>query len=530
MDTTSSRRGAWTYNILLKQAPYIVLWGGILGFAIFQNFFRLVSINLIYYIVLEYKDIFPEELMFSLFTGMIITSYTFYSAGRSWERSTKEIAPVFYPLVLLIPFFFIPIGVHTPLIFIATVTVMVFRYFRLISQEAELHFRQFDFKRKRTGLIIVALFSAGFVAYGFYIQKRAFDGMYLCWSDWAYFYESMRNTLSGNWFWLNIRHMNFMGVRFYPGLTILLPYIMLFDNEYAFFLMSSVVLVSGGVIIYLLGRRLKFSLFESTFFALGYLLIPGVFNMNLAIFYSFHEIYFVIPLVFLTFYFFEGKRYVPALLLFLFSMTFKETVPVLWLGFGVVFVLQRRFKLAAFVIITSLTYFSLVNFMVMPWIRQGMTDISLVRYHKLGDNALQIALSPFIRPDAFWGALFRPGTFYFLGTLLLPVFILTLSSPLMLLAMSMVFVFLCIESTDQTQNIMLHYQSMIITVIMLNSMYAYQRMKNGRTSPWFNILGFGMQSKVGVPVAVIASTAASLLLCVLFLTQNHISKNGVSHF
>ncbi len=509
-----------------------MLWSCFLSIGIYNTFFEIEFLNMVLYAAMCREKIgavlFPTSWIISvlLIAGAYVIAIKYALSDNPFDDVNRALRPLWFMPLL----FFIPIGVHSTYLFVMICGLVLFRYLLLFHSGTILH----EHKNSSTWKTIlpVLLMSVLFITYGYYLQKKAFDTAYLCWADWGYFYESLHNTLKGKWFWLNKMHINFLGSRFCLGLAILLPYMKLFGSPYAFFLMSSVVLGSGGIMIYTLCRILKFSTRESMFFGIIYFLIPGFFNMNLCLVYGFHEIYFAIPTVLAAFCFYEKKNYTAAIIFFLFSMTFQETIPVLWLSFGLIALAQRRLRLAATLIIISLCCYFLINSVAIPYLRGHEHYTSMFRYEHLGSSIGQVALSPLTRPGAFWGSLLRPGTFYFLIVLLLPVFILTLSSPLGLGAAAIIFVFLCIEMTDQTQNIMRHYQTMILIVILINTIYAYRRIKEGWISPWLKWLA--PKENKGVfrdwTGAVLFSSMFTALLCFLLYANTHLSKNPVPDF
>lgn len=515
---------------ILKQIFCILLWGLIIGHGVYL--FSIHSFDMVLYRLFPEPDYQSWKMILSLAGGVLLMAVIFTIHYR-WksipELDHPNLNKVFFPLLLALPFFILPLKMYSLIGLIAIAGAVMFRYCHAVTANRWLTLHENGSGKWGRRYLLPLLLTATliFIVSGFLIQKKAFDVMYLCWSDWGYFYEALHNTMIGKWFWLNKLGINFLGSRFCPGLIVLLPYMKLFSSPYDFFFMSSVILGSGSIVVYLLCRRLTFSALESTIFALTYLLIPGFFNMNLCLGYSFHEIYFTIPTVLLAFYFYEGKKYLPALLFFLFSMTIQETVPVLWIGFGLVAIVQRRFRLALTLILISLSYYYFANRIAVPYFRGADFNASMFRYSHLGNTMGEIALSPFTRPGAFWGSLLRPGTFYYLTVLLLPVFILTLSFPLGLGAAGIILVFLCIEESSQTQNIMIHYQTMIQNVIVLNTLYCYRRLKDGEVSPWFNFLLWGTMDHPNVcrlRAAVLLALPATALTCFICFSQAHFSR------
>ena len=513
-----------------KDIFLLLVWGAILGWAIFQNFVQIAYLDLVFYRVIINQDATISNAAVAGGSGLAIVCLAFwriYPAPSQFAQFHRALLP----LLLLIPVFFLPSGVYSAFWFIAITGITAFRYFAITMPENLLPEK--NFKIKWLPPVIIAVCWLCFIAGGFYLQKKAFDTMYLGWSDWGYFLEALRNTLHGKFFHVNgYYHGNFLGGRFCLGLAVLLPYVWLFNDAYSFFLMNSFILGSGGIIIYFLCRKLNFAQTESFIFGLLYFLIPGFFNMNMAMLYSFHEVYFTIPAVLLAFYFYHSSKYFWAIIFFLYSLTIQETVPILYIGFAAVFILQRKYKLGTVIFFISIIYFFTIYKVVFPWIGSLAVTSSMHRYAHLGNSMIEVALSPLMRPEAFWSSLLRPGTFYFAAALILPLGLLALSRPLLLLAMLPLFGFLCIEFTNQTQNVMMHYQTMMLLVIIINAIYCYNYLKAGRVSNFYRFLLKGLPpvSAGSIRTGALYASLLCAALCYYFCAQTPFTKNPVLFF
>ncbi len=220
--------------------------------------------------------------------------------------------------------------------------------------------------------------------------------------------------------------------------------------------------------------------------------------------------------------------------MFLLSMMFKETVPILWLGFGMVFVLKKKFKLAIFLIVFSLAYYLFVHELVYPWLRDGQEYWNLFRYKHLGNSAGEIALSPFTRPAVFWASLFRPGCLLFIWLLLLPFIVIIPRNPLLSGAAGIILMFICLQSSNELQNIMMQYQTMPLIAILLNMIYNFHNFKDSKANNniWtgFLLCGLRNREKREYFSATILATLCVCIICLLFFTQNYFSKNQASSF
>ena len=513
-------------TIDLKQFLFILGWGLILGWEIFRNFQEIFRINLVYYVILLRESGIYEFAQAAISaTGIILLAYLLYIKYRKAKEDPTIFNRACMPLLLLLPEAFFPVSIISPIWFTMIVGIVLFRYFSLFQYKEGVY----KFSNKYTAPIILLAAFFTFSIYAYYLQRNELLGMEFLWGDWGFTLGPLLNILDGNWFYSNYHGYNVFEIHFSPGILLLAPFVWCFNTPDAFFFVGSAILFSSGLVLYSLARRLKMSQAESLIVAFIVFMIPGITNMNLCIFYGFHEVYPVLPLVFLSFLFYEKKSYPIAIVMFLLSMSFKETVPVLWLGFGMVFMLQKKFKVAIFLIIFSLAYYLFVHELVYPWLRDGQEYWNLFRFKHLGNSTTEIALSPFTRPAAFWSSLFRPNCLLFIWLLLLPFIIIIPRNPLWSCASGIVLMFICLQSSNQLQNIMAQYQTMPLAAILLNMVYNFHNLKNDNTNnnawPVFLLSGLGDRQKQKYFSAALFATLCICIICFLFFTQNHFSKN-----
>jgi uncharacterized membrane protein len=523
-----SQKGKAQINkiIDLKQVLFILAWGVILGLGIFRNFQHIFILNLIYYTVsLQDSGIYDFIKMALSATGIISLTYFLYIKYQKNQNPASNFNRACMPLLLLLPEALFPVSIISPICFTMICGIVLLRYFSLFTYQKGIY----QFSKKYIVPLILLLVFLLFSSYGYYLQRCDLLGMRSFWGDWGYTVGPLLNTLEGKWFYSDYYGYNIFQIHFSPGIVLLGPAVWFFNSLDVFFFTSSLILFSGGLVLYLLARQLKMSQTESLIIAFIAFITPGIINMNLSIYYGFHEIYPAIPLVFLSFLFYEKKNYPIAIAMFLLSMSFKETVPVLWLGFGAVFILKKKFKLALFLIIFSLAYYLFVHEIMYPWLRDGQEYWNLFRYKHLGNSMGEIALSPFTRPAEFWGSLVRPGCLLFVWLLLLPFIIIIPRNPLLSGAGGIVLMFICLQGSSELQNIMMQYQAMPLIAILLNMLYNFHCLKDSKTdnNAWTGFLLYGLRDRNNKEYfsATLLATLGVCILCLFFFAQHHFSKN-----
>lgn len=511
----------------LKQILFISCWGIILGLEIFRNFQQLFKINLVYYFILERQSGIYEFIQSTIIgTGIILLLYILYvKFAKTEDFAAGKFNRACVPLLLLLVEALFHVNILSPICFTMISGIILFRYLSLFTYKEGIY--KFPYKYLAPIILFISFFAFSF--YGYYLQRHALMGMEFIWGDWGFTLGPLLNTLDGNWFYSNYHGFSHFEIHFAPGLLLLGPVVWFFKSVDLFFFMSSVFLFSTGVVLYFLARQLKMSQFESLIVAFIAFTVPGITNMNLAIFYGFHEVYPVIPLVLLSFLFYEKKNYSLAILMYILSLSFKETVPVLWLGFGMVFILRKKYKPALFLIIFSLAYYLLVNEIIFPWLRDGQEYFNLFRFKHLGSTTSEIVLSPFARPAVFLNSLFRPGCLLFIWLLLLPFVIVIPRNILWSCASGVILMFVCLQSSDEVQNIMVQYQAMPLAAILLNMVYNLhdQKLCKKDTNFWAGSLLYGLRDRQNGNTfsATLLGTLCICMICLLFFTENHFSKN-----
>ena len=147
------------------------------------------------------------------------------------------------------------------------------------------------------------------------------------------------NTAQGDWFLVKTnphKYFNFLGSHFSPSSILMLALsVKIFTTIKAFFLFNSIVLYLNVPLAFCLARVKKLPVASALILALCTLLSPSLVNLNLTTFNGFHPIIFMMPILILFFIFLEKNWIIPAVLVFIFSLTIKESVAVFWVGMGI---------------------------------------------------------------------------------------------------------------------------------------------------------------------------------------------------
>lgn len=521
-----------------ENLPYsmlALLAGAALGYAVYLNTYLLDGLGIITYeYMLRSEPPSPAVGWYFAILGALFVLVLY--------RLCRKLSPVIFnwkilgtallPLLILLPTFFFPPGFYSPMIFTVVLGVTVFRLGLVIpykpSIKPEISYR--------TGLLMIILFTVLLVGWFAYIQAKALKILFMSYHDWGLYFNIIDNTLKGKWFYADIAQGSFLPIHFEPGMTLLLaPYVWLFRTPNAFFVLTSALLFCGGIFVYLFARQLKISSRAGLALAFCVMLFPSLSNMNIAIFYGFHSLYVAIPLILLYFYFYEKKNYTVAICMFLISLTIKETVAVFWVGLGLVYLINGNRKFGLLLILAACAYFFTVVKIVVPAISvspQKVYEYSN-RFSEFGPGFTDILLAPVTKPVLFWGTLFRPHCIAFMLLLIIPLFTLLLSRPLLLLGGCITIGFVCLQTNDQLQNISIWYQSEYIALTFACLALNYRKLLDSyreKINPWFRALAWKIDLSLyrdKLPGAVILSLLTTACFSYYFFGLSVTGKNSV---
>ncbi len=508
----------------------LLFWSGILAIAATRCWFSIKSIVLIFYKVKINE--FDVSIAVRIWVTLILLGWLGWSQLSKKKfvlPDTKTINMALLPLVLLIPEWFLPLSCFSPIWFTVIVSFVLCRWLVTMS------FRWEKIRHVGKASVLVSLFAvfAVMVWYGWYLQDRGARVMYIPWIDWGIIWNALHNSFNGKFFYSNYMGGSQLAMHFSPALLLLAPIVWLFPGYSPFFLANSLIIFSGGLCLYWLCRTLKISRMESLLLGMMYFFNPAVFNLNMSNFYSFHEIILVFPVMFSCLALYEKKRYVLAALMFILLLLIKETVAVLLLGIGIVLLLRKRYKSGLALTLFCVIFFLVVTKYVMPAIVTGKSEYMVIsRFAHLGSNYFEIALSPIMNPKAFWGTVFRFGNFYFVAMLFLPFILLAFYQPILLFPVFIVLAFVCLQSSDQLQNIIVWYHSMPLTMIFIACVYNYKSIKasfGSKYQKWL-LAGCGGHCPARRWAVILAVTGVvASIMSWLFFAGTHFSKYTVAY-
>jgi len=416
------------------------------------------------------------------------------------------------PLGLLIPLWFLPLTYLAIPFCILCFALAVGRFV------AQLRYDAYGGVFDRRGVLILALFVLGSALWGGFQQWDSHISLGMQWLDWGHYYESLRNTWRGDFFYLNLSHGCFLGSRFCPSMLALSP--VLLAGVPGFFFFGALLVASGAFPVYALARSFGARKSEALLFGIWYLLLPGVVNLELPLLDGFHEVFLLPPLVLWALYAYEKKRLWLACALVLFCFGVRETTPFMFLGFGITLFLTGRKRHGVVLAAASLLALVLIIGVLMPLARPAEKTVydHVTFYPHLGDTVCEIALSPLLRFRTFWGRLFfNAHSWRYYAVLFLPFAFLAIASPKWLIPMIFDLVMVVEDRRFDSQTLLRHYQCVMLITLVVASLESFRKIRSGNAPKYMNLFMYPVADRPAN--GIMAATLAATLGMTLFFTQ-----------
>jgi uncharacterized membrane protein len=489
--------------------PLLTLTGILAGISIYQNFYLIRAIDLMYYSLRLNSPLPFTSILFYfvipvaalvMVAGVIIEKH--YAANGG---DTRAITKAILPFMLYGGVAFLPLGFYTPLVFCFICGITAFRLAILLLPGLK-------FKRlikTRIAVLISILLAVMAVYCGVYFQIKGHNSFFLHYMDWGYYINCFKNGADGRGL-LSVWGYSLFGAHLMPTVAVIMvPFVWLFRSFTAVFILNSMIIYSGALLLWLLNKRFRIPPYAILVLAFCYVINPSVSNLNLTLYYGFNPVYFFIPLFFIFFYLFTGKKIIASGLMYCAIIMVKETVAVFWTGFGAVMLVKRKFKLGLVLIAASISYWVVATTIIMPWFHPRQGYEQTFHYRNFGNSTGEIIHAIIYNPWLFIGKLLEYQNIYFICLLILPLFMLVLSNPVLLFADVIVIVFVCLQDGREVQNILLQYQTEMLALMFINCVVCIHQIRQRGYNLWFNFFA------AGIPKSSRAILTASCLISIM---------------
>lgn len=316
----------------------------------------------------------------------------------------------------------------------------------------------------------VALTALTAAAWSYFLQQRALRAMFLAWQDWGEYTACYLRLADGG---APLRAYLMQAGHFDPLPNLVMSALLkLWRAPEAVFAASA--LLSGATVALTAHLAEAYRMPRGTVFAAAFAaaLSPVLVNQSLSLFYGFHPVLFQGPLILAFFIFERRKCRIGMAAAMLLSLAVQETAAVLYFGYALYLLSRRRWRAGALLGAGCVAYFVLVSTVVMPFASGGGAgNPQLFHYSRLGNSLFEVALSPLLRPRAFWGTLAERQNLYFALALLLPAGALALRAPRRLLIALPLLAGVAMQSSPDVKNPAMQY-GFEISVVLLGAAVA----------------------------------------------------------
>jgi uncharacterized membrane protein len=250
-------------------------------------------------------------------------------------------------------------------------------------------------------------------------------------NDFAHFSQRVANTSNGRGFLLETPVLPIFWDHFNPGLLLLVPLWKLWPSVQMIFLVQAVSLTVPAWLLYSIAVKKGETSKNAMAWGCIWLLYPSIGQMNLSYTYGWHPITMALPFLLLGFRLLMSGKNFWALLSILIAMSFEEGVIVVVGCFALAMSIrawwtQQRedaFGIQLSTTTWGIVWLACVILFVLVYTFSGLAPFQAGRFAKLGNNILEVVLSPLLRPSDFWGLLFRSRNAVFVAILFLPAFV-----------------------------------------------------------------------------------------------------------
>jgi uncharacterized membrane protein len=387
-------------------------------------------------------------------------------------------------------------------------------------------------KSARWFWLVVGL-SAGACGWWYWEGVQAYENYLLGYHDFGHFARRVINTWEGRGWLMESPGVPAFWDHFNPGLILLAPLWGICRDVRLFLGLQAVCLASPALLVFGIARRYDCDGPTSAAWSVVYLAVPSVGLLNLSYSYGWHPVSVAIPLMFLAVWALLCGWRTGALLALVLACSFKESVVVVsgclaaslalqawlargrskggWRGVWGHRVGESRLAEQLPVWGWLVIWAALVVAFLLIARYAAFMKFQTGRFASLGDSPLMIALSPLLRPAAFWGQMLRYASLCFLLGLLVPWHLPNLARgwPL-LIALSLPMTVLLVWDHGPAASLAFQYISELLVILFLAALSGSCRAVRGPADNESRAVS-GESRRVGAFAALGASLTAAAL-------------------
>jgi len=335
-----------------------------------------------------------------------------------------------------------------------------------------------NFLKKYVAEIVLGILVVSYAAYFSYFTILRHQTLYSGYFDLGIMNQAVFNTFRGNFLEITnpegLENFKRMAIHNDLILALITPFYYIHLGPETLLVVQSVIIALGAILLYLLAKsKLKSKILALTF-SFSYLMFMPLQRSNI---FDFHSVTLAVTFLLTMFYFADKKKYLSAFVFLLLSLMTKEQVGLTTSFYAVYLFLdkqQKSKKFAWIVLLTSISWFVLSIWVVMPYFRQGQ-HFALSYYGDFGNKPEKVFLGIFTQPQKFASYFLQPSSFIYLFYLLFPVAFLPVFCLSILLIPLPEFAINFLSNNANMQNIALHYSAIFIPFVFIAAVFGAKK-------------------------------------------------------
>lgn len=316
-----------------------------------------------------------------------------------------------------------------------------------------------------------------------------FDTFQLGFNDFGHFLLRVIHTARGQGFLMEAPFLPTFWDHFNPGLVLLVPMWQCCPRVELFFALQSLALAVCGLLLFLIAKNRGSDSPVAMVWGLTWLAYPSVGQMNVAYTYGWHPITFSIPTLLAAYLFLQRRKFVIAICFALLACSFEEGAIAAigcfamasalrgWYATGISSETDSGGQAGGSARAWIIVWVIAIVCFVLVYRLSGLAEFQTGRFAKLGDSALEIAMSPMVKPMVFFELLFRGRNLAFLALLFAPfaVQIATRRFLWAALGVAPLFLVLLLWEHMPAQSLAFQYASVILPLLFIGAIESSQR-------------------------------------------------------
>jgi uncharacterized membrane protein len=280
----------------------------------------------------------------------------------------------------------------------------------------------------RRALALTAALALATAAWWYGQSVETYNDFLLGYNDFGHFAQRVVNTSEGRGFLVESPALPRFWDHFNPGLALLVPLWKVLPSPHLFLLLQAAALALPALAVHALAARLGAGPAARCLWAAAWLAHPALGQLNLAYTYGWHPISLAIGPMLVALWAIAARRPWAAAAAAGLAMSFEEGVIAIAASFAAVQA-GLRFRAspdaepdppAGSARAWAAAAAALAAAFALVYRFSGLAEFQTGRFVALGGSAVEVALSPVLRPAEFWGQIFRWNKAAYVLSLALP--------------------------------------------------------------------------------------------------------------